>query len=59
MVYILNRDCVTCGGSTVTYRICTWDPKKREVKVEPGYRPEWCPVDDEQFKKERWEKKTA
>ena len=57
MVHVLNRDCISCGGSMITVKICMWDTQKRAVIMETGYRPEWCPVDDEEFKREKWERK--
>ncbi len=58
-MFILKRDCVNCGRKSLYNRICLEDPKKRPVEIKTGFRPDWCPIDDNQFKKENWEKKTA
>lgn len=57
MVFLLKRDCLSCGGSEVTEKICNKDPKKRPIKIDRGYRPDWCPIDDSKFTKEYWEAK--
>jgi len=54
-----KRDCLICGRHNWHGKTCFDDPQKRPIKTEVGFRPDWCPIDDNQFKKENWEKKSA
>jgi hypothetical protein len=59
MGYWQPRTCENCGCKSIFNKICLQDKQKRPIKMEKGYRPDWCPIDDEDFKKEKWERKTV
>ena len=59
MFGVIKRDCLVCGRHNWHGKTCFDDPKKRPVEFIAGFRPDWCPINDEDFKKEKWEKKTA